>query len=279
MLTRRLTPAALVLATILRAVPASADVACPTAQTWDDTLWKFYGFTPLSNRRYDYYLGMVDFYGTRIVAVCIHDYTAAQQTLYAVTDVNNNLLPHLTAARNHLCLSDDPTISETTYVHESNVNRCGVTMYPLDYRGRFLVQYGRSGSEHLHGGAGNDWLYGGPGNDNIADYTNDSNTRLYVGEIYGESGDDRLYGGKGVTIILGGPGVDALIDYGGRDALYGEGDNDCCIFNAEPNMLSPIDCGAGTGDVVRSLYTSSPTTNCEVQSSLCGPLPFSCPWF
>lgn len=260
----------------LRAESALADTPCPTTQTWSDAILKIYGFTPLPNHSYDYYIGMVDFYGTKIVAACVRDNTTVTPTLYAVTDVYDNLIPYLPLYVNHLCYSDDPSVREASYVLEGNAGMCGVTMYPLDYHGNDLVQYGRAGSDHLHGGYGDDRLYGGPGNDIIADYTSDS-TAFSFGQVFGESNDDRLYTSKGFVSGWGGPGVDSLINYGGRFGLFGEDGDDCCIHATFINPLSPpIDCGGGSQDVVRTL---AGTKNCEVASNLCGALPYSCPWF
>lgn len=254
--------------------PAAAEQSCPTSQDADNAILEIDGLSRSSGNSYDYYIGMVDFYGSRIVAACVRSDTLGTESLHAITDQSGWLLAHLPRQENHLCLSNTSSVQETTYVLERNRSLCGVTMYPLDYHGNTLVQYGRRGNDHLHGGLGTDIIYGGYGNDTISDYDTDTSV-FEMGILYGESGNDRIFGGSGWTALIGGSGVDGLADIGGfRDALDSGSGNDCCVYAAQISALTPLlVCGSGSADVVRSM---DHTKNCEVQSSWCGPSLLSC---
>jgi hypothetical protein len=125
---------------------------------------------------------------------------------------------------------------------------------------------GFSGRDEVYGGRGNDvvdgWyssdtIYGGSGDDGSAEGTSFKD----VTNLEGTAGWDKVYGGEGDDWI----DAAAYDTSGSVDRSYGEEGNDR-IYAIDGNE-DIINCGPGTGDIVRRDVGIDTIINCEERRS------------
>jgi Ca2+-binding RTX toxin-like protein len=118
--------------------------------------------------------------------------------------------------------------------------------------------YGGRGNDVVDGYWRNDTIYGGRGHDGSAEGTS---FKEGVTNLEGASESDKVYGGEGEDWI----DAAAYDTPGSVDRSYGEEGNDH-IYAIDGNE-DIIDCGPGTGDIVRRDVGIDTIINCEVRRS------------
>ena len=109
--------------------------------------------------------------------------------------------------------------------------------------------YGQRGNDIVDGYWGRDTIYGGSGGDGSAEGTTFKTPTKDTTNLEGGEDSDKVYGGEGDDWIDAAAHDLSTDNPGSVDRSYGEEGNDH-IYTIDGNE-DIIDCGPGTGDIVR----------------------------